>query len=58
MTGVFQPSHCRGLLYDAIHGRMTGRMTGWMTGWMDGWKASFRSFVFLCRLLAVMRTKS
>jgi hypothetical protein len=33
-TGVFQPSHCRGLLYDAIH--------GWMTGRMDGWKASFR----------------
>ncbi len=40
-TGVFQPSHCRGLLYDAIHGWMTGRMDGkihkkWMTGRMDG----------------------
>jgi hypothetical protein len=40
-TGVFQPSHYRGLLYDAIHWWMTGRMTGWMTGRMDGWKASF-----------------
>jgi hypothetical protein len=41
ITGVFQPSHCRGLLYDAIHGWMTGRMYGklhekWMTGRMDG----------------------
>jgi hypothetical protein len=27
-TGVFQPSHCTGLLYDAIHGWMTGRMDG------------------------------
>jgi hypothetical protein len=27
-TGVFQPSHCRGLLYDAIHGWMTGQMDG------------------------------
>ncbi len=40
-TGVFQPSHCRGLLYDAIHGWMTGWMDGkihekWMTGRMDG----------------------
>ncbi len=26
--GVFQPSHCRGLLYDANHGWMTGRMDG------------------------------
>ncbi len=26
--GVFQPSHCTGLLYDAIHGWMMGRMDG------------------------------
>jgi hypothetical protein len=41
ITGVFQPSHCRGLLYDALHGWMTGWMDGklhkkWMTRWMNG----------------------
>ncbi len=45
-TGVFEPSHRRGLLYDAIHGWMTGRMDGkfhekWMTGWMDVFDDTF-----------------
>jgi hypothetical protein len=30
-TRVFQPSHCTGLLYDAIHGWMMGRTMGRMT---------------------------
>jgi hypothetical protein len=42
-TGVFQPSHCRGLLYDAMDDGTDDRMDDEMDGWMDG-KSFMMSF--------------
>ncbi len=52
-TGLFQPSHCRGLLYDAIHGWMTGRMMGRMVGRMDGRiKGKLHDVLYYIKLVA------